>query len=42
LYAVQNMHARLGIIGGFTAGFSFFLSLLTNTDRVNNFAATAA
>jgi len=42
LYIVQNMPARLGIIAGFTAGFSFLLSLITNADRVANFSATAA
>lgn len=42
LYIVQNMPARLGIIAGFSAGFSFLLSLITNADRVANFSATAA
>jgi len=42
LYLVHSMPARLGIIAGFTAGFSFALSVITSANRVENFAATAA
>jgi hypothetical protein len=42
LYLVHSMPARLGIIAGFTAGFSIALSLITSAERVDNFAATAA
>lgn len=42
LYLVHSMPARLGIIAGFTAAFSFVLTVITSAQRVENFAATAA
>lgn len=42
LYLVHSMPARLGIIAGFTAAFSFVLTAITSAKRVENFAATAA
>jgi len=42
LFFVQSMIARLGIIAGFTALFSFTLAAMTASRRVDIFAATAA
>jgi hypothetical protein len=42
LYYVHSMPKRLGIIGGFTAAFSFVLGLVTNSQLVDVFAASAA
>jgi len=42
LYFFQSTYQRLGIIAGFTAVFSFLLSVITNASRSDIFAATAA
>jgi zinc transporter ZupT len=42
LYVVHSMPARLGIIAGFTAGFSLIVSIIMSATRSENFAATAA
>jgi hypothetical protein len=42
LYVVHSMPARLGIIAGFTTGFSLIVGMITSATRSENFAATAA
>lgn len=42
LYLVQSTARRLAIIAGFTAAFSFLLTIITTAKRSENFAATAA
>ncbi|KAG4426053.1 hypothetical protein IFR04_000760 [Cadophora malorum] len=42
LYTVDRMSKRLGIIGAFTATFSFFIGLVTSASLADIFAATAA
>ncbi|KAH6668189.1 hypothetical protein B0J14DRAFT_156745 [Halenospora varia] len=42
LYVVKDMSKRLGIVAGFTAGFSLVLGLVTNGELIDVFAASAA
>jgi len=42
LYAIQTMPGRLGAIAGFTALFSFSLSIITSASVQHIFSATAA
>jgi hypothetical protein len=42
LYAIQDMTARLAVIGVLTAMFSMVLTMITKAERGESFAATAA
>ena len=42
LYTIKSMPGRLGAIAGFTALFSFSLSLITSASVHHIFSATAA
>ena len=42
LYAIQDMTARLAVIGVLTAMFSMVMMMITKAERGESFAATAA